>query len=148
MEPLFLGWTNSGESLNNLVPHSVFQFKTLMETKVCHSLDFNAFCTIREYVSQTFKSLNKNKWGTKVLGKINFGKVWIICSPFGISILNVLKTQIFCHSLDFNALCMIQEYFSHSLEIFANQRVGDLTFWETHSAEGLNYLLPPAVFQF
>ena len=37
--------------------------------------------------------------------------------PFCISILKALLTQILCHSLNFNALCMIHEYFSQSLEI-------------------------------
>ena len=45
-------------------------------------------------------------------------------SPFCISILKVLWTQILCHSLDFNAFCMIQQYFSHSLEISTNERGG------------------------
>ena len=40
--------------------------------------------------------------------------------PFCISILKVFRTQIFRHSLDFNAFCMIQEYFSQSLEISTN----------------------------
>ena len=44
--------------------------------------------------------------------------------PFFISILNVLWTQILCHSLDFNAFCMIQEYLSQSLEISTNSRGG------------------------
>ena len=44
--------------------------------------------------------------------------------PFCISILKVLWTQIHRHSLDFNAFCMIQEYFSRSLEIFTNKRAG------------------------
>ena len=40
--------------------------------------------------------------------------------PFCIWIIKVLSTQIRCHSLDFNAFCMIQEYFSQSLEISTN----------------------------
>ena len=40
--------------------------------------------------------------------------------PFCISILKVLWTQILRHSLDFNAFCMIQEYFFQSLEISTN----------------------------
>ena len=40
--------------------------------------------------------------------------------PLCIWILKVLLTQIFRHSLDFNALCIIQEYFSQSLEISTN----------------------------
>ena len=40
--------------------------------------------------------------------------------PFCIWILKVLWSQILRHSLDFNAFCMIQEYFSQSLEISTN----------------------------
>ena len=40
--------------------------------------------------------------------------------PFCIWIFKDLWTHIFCHSLDFNAFCMIQEYFSQSLEISRN----------------------------
>ena len=40
--------------------------------------------------------------------------------PFCISILKVLWTQIHRHSLDFNAFCMIQEYFSQKLETSTN----------------------------
>ena len=40
--------------------------------------------------------------------------------PFCISILKVLWTQIHCHSLDFNAFCMIQEYCSQSPQISTN----------------------------
>ena len=36
------------------------------------------------------------------------------------SILKVLLTQILHHSLDFNAYCMIHEYFSQTLLIFTN----------------------------
>ena len=41
-------------------------------------------------------------------------------SHFCFSILKVLWTQIHSHFLDFNALVMIQEYFSQSLEISTN----------------------------
>ena len=37
--------------------------------------------------------------------------------PFCISILKVLETKTLCHSLDFNAFCMIQEYLLQSFEI-------------------------------
>ena len=37
--------------------------------------------------------------------------------PFCIWILKVLRTQILRHSIDFNAFCVIQEYFSQSLKI-------------------------------
>ena len=44
--------------------------------------------------------------------------------PFCISILKALCTQIPRHSLDFNAFCLIQEQFSHGLEISRNQSDG------------------------
>ena len=44
--------------------------------------------------------------------------------PFCISILKVLWTQIHYHSLDFNAFCMIEEYFSRSVEVSTNLRWG------------------------
>ena len=40
--------------------------------------------------------------------------------PFCISILKVLSTQILRHSLEFNPLWMIQQYFSQSLEMSTN----------------------------
>ena len=44
----------------------------------------------------------------------------LLDSPFCISILKVLRNQILCASLDFNAFFMIQEYFSQSLVISTN----------------------------
>ena len=66
--------------------------------------------------------------------------------PFCISILKVLLIQILHDSLDYNAFCMIQEYFSQGLEFSRNQRPRPLFFWENLFAECLNYLVPPAVF--
>ena len=39
---------------------------------------------------------------------------------FSISILKVLWTQFLCHSLDFNAFCIIEEYFSQFFLISTN----------------------------
>ena len=44
----------------------------------------------------------------------------LFCPPFCISILKVLWTQILHHSLDLNALCIIEQYFSQSFEISTN----------------------------
>ena len=44
--------------------------------------------------------------------------------PFCIWILKVSRTQILCHSLDFNTFCMIQEYLSQNFEVSINQGVG------------------------
>ena len=48
--------------------------------------------------------------------------------PFCISILKGLWSQIFCHSLDLDAFHLIQEYFSQSPEISANE-TGGPNFW-------------------
>ena len=44
--------------------------------------------------------------------------------PFYVSILKVSRSQILQHSKDFNAFCMIQEYFSQSFQISKNLRWG------------------------
>ena len=44
----------------------------------------------------------------------------LFCPPFCISILKVFETQILRHSLDFNAFCMIQQYFSEGFQICKN----------------------------
>ena len=49
-------------------------------------------------------------------------------APFCISILKVLWTQILCYFLDFNAFCMIQEYFSRALKLLQIKEWGP-NFW-------------------
>ena len=59
--------------------------------------------------------------------------------PFCISILKVLRSQIFCHSLGFNAFCMIQCTFLRLLEFPQKKDWGPNFFVGTNSAEQLNY---------
>ena len=40
--------------------------------------------------------------------------------PFCILIFKVLRTELLCHWLDFNAFCWIQEYLSQTIESFTN----------------------------
>ena len=47
---------------------------------------------------------------------------------FSIWILKALATGILCHSLDFNSLCMIQEYLSNTFELSTNWLAGS-NFW-------------------
>ena len=64
--------------------------------------------------SRNFSKLNKED---PISGGNQFcRKSELFARPFCISILKFLGTQIFRHSLDFNAFCMIQEYFPESLE--------------------------------
>ena len=67
---------------------------------------------------------------------------------FCISILKVFSTQIHSHSLDFNAFCINQKYFSQSLEISINEREGTYFLGGTSFGESLNYFVPPSVFEF
>ena len=49
--------------------------------------------------------------------------------PSCISILVVWRTQNLCHSLDFNAFYMIQQYFSQVFEIFVKLKEGGCNFF-------------------
>ena len=63
----------------------------------------------------------KLKRGDLVSGGNQFCRKSELFGPlFCISILKVLRTQILCHWLDFNAFSMIQECFSQSLGISTN----------------------------
>ena len=67
----------------------------------------------------------KLKSGDLISGGSQFCRKSELFGPrFCISILKTFWTQILCHSLDFNAFYMIQEYFSQSLEISSNQSRG------------------------
>ena len=114
-----------------------------------HSLDFSAFCIIQEYFSETFKISINWRGRTKFLGGNQFCRTAeLFGSRLCISISKVLWTNVFRHSLDLYAFCMIQEYFSQSLKISTNQRGGTQFLGGTNSAEVLNYLITPSVFQF
>ena len=63
----------------------------------------------------------KLKRGDLVSGGNQFCRKSELFGPlFCISILKLLWTQILRHSLDFNAFCMIQEYFSQGFQISTN----------------------------
>ena len=72
-------------------------------------------------VSSGFWNFYKLKWGDKISGRNEF---WRNSELFGllfcISNLKVLWTQSLCHSLDINALYMIQQYTSKTFEICTN----------------------------
>ena len=90
-----------------------FNFKGVMDP---HSWSFIRFQFIRHDLRVLFsESLNfyKLKKGDLISGGNQFcRKSQLFGFPFCIAILIVLWTQIHHHSLDFNACCMIQEYFS------------------------------------
>ena len=96
-------------------PFPYFNFKSFMAS---NSLSFIRFqCILHDSgvlfsESWNFYKLKRGdliSWGNQFCRKSElFGP------PFCISILKVLWTQILSHSLDFNAFCMIKEYFSQA----------------------------------
>ena len=68
-----------------------------------------------------FPNLYKLKRADLISGGNQFcRKSELFLPPFCISILKVLRSEVLRNSLDFNAFCIIQEYFSHSLEKYTN----------------------------
>ena len=102
-------------------PHLCFNFKSFMDPNF---LSFIRFQCILHNLGVLFSEswdFYKSKTGDLISGENQFcRKSELFGLPFCISILKVLWTQILHHSLDFNAFCMIQEYFSQSLEISTN----------------------------
>ena len=97
--------------------HLYFNFKSLMDP---NSLSFIRFqCILYDSGVPFSESWNfyKLKRGHLISGVNQFCRSQLFAPFFCISILKVLWTQIHGHSLDFNAFCMIQEYFSQSHEI-------------------------------
>ena len=95
-----------------------FNFKSF---KYRISLSFIKFqCTLHD--SGVLFSESSNFYKLKRVDLFSGGnkfcsKSYLFGPPFCISILQVLRTQSFPDLLDFNAFCMIQQYFSESLEI-------------------------------
>ena len=102
-------------------PLLYFNFKSFLDP---NSLSFIRFqCILHDSGVLFSESWNfyKLKKGDQISGRNQFcRKSELFGPPFCISILKALQTQILRHLLDFNAFCMIQEYFSQSLEISTN----------------------------
>ena len=102
-------------------PLLYLDFKSFVDR---NSLSFIRFqCILHDSGVLFSESWNvyKLKRGDLISGRNQFWrKSELFGPPFNISILKVWWTQFTCHSLDFNAFCMIQEYFSQSLEMSTN----------------------------
>ena len=72
------------------------------------------------------KPILQNNWITWIevawfLGRNQLSRTAeLFAPPFCISILKLSRTQNLCHSLDFNASCIIQEYLSQAFGISTN----------------------------
>ena len=98
-----------------------FNFKSFMDP---NSLSFIRFqCILHDWgaLSSESWSFYQLKMGDLISRANQFcRKSELFGPPFCISIFKVLWTEIHRHSLDFNAFCMIQGYFSQSLEMSTN----------------------------
>ena len=102
-------------------PLLYFNFKSFMEP---NSWSFmRVQCILHDSGVLLSKSRNfyKLKRGDLISAGNQFCRKSELFGPlFCMSISKVLLIQILCHSWNFNAFCMIQEYFSQSLEISPN----------------------------
>ena len=102
-------------------PLLYLNFRSFMEP---NSLSFiRVQCIAHDSGVLLSKSWNFYKLKVEVLifGGNQFCRMCELCGAgFCISILKVFLIEILCHSLDFNAFCVIQEYFSQSVEISSN----------------------------
>ena len=106
-------------------PLLYFNFKSFLDPNSSSFIRFQSI--LHEWGRLFWESWNfyKLKRGDLISGGNQFcRKSELFGPPFCISILKVLWTQIHRHSLDLNAFCMTEEYFSQSLEISTSWRGG------------------------
>ena len=102
-------------------PLLYFNFKSFLDPNSLSFIRFQCVPYDSEEFLFNFSNFFKVKRGDQVSGGNQFCRKSELLGPtFCVSILKVLWTQIFRHSLYFKAFCMIQEYFSQSLQFFTN----------------------------
>ena len=102
-------------------PLLYFNFKSFMDPNWLLFIRFQCILHDSGVLFSESWNVYKLKRGDLISGGNQFWrKSELFGPPFSISILIVWWTQFLPHSLDFNAFCMIQEYFSQSLEMFTN----------------------------
>ena len=102
-------------------PIVYFNFKSFMDPNVLVFIRFQCILHDSGVLFSEFWNFYKLKMGELIFGGNQFcRKSELLGSPFFISSLKVLWTQIFRDSVDFNAFCMTEEHFSQSFEISTN----------------------------
>ena len=102
-------------------PLLYFNFKSFMDPNSSSFIRFQCILHDSGVLFSESWNVYKLKRGNLISKGNQFSrKSELFRPPLCISILKVLWTQIHHHSLDFNAFCMIQEYFSQSLEMPTN----------------------------
>ena len=102
-------------------PLMYFNFKSFMDRNPSSFIRFQ--CILHDSGELFSESWNvyKLKRGNLISKGNQFcKKSELFCPPFCISVLKALWTEIHLHSSHSNVVCMIQEYFSQSLEISTN----------------------------
>ena len=102
-------------------PLLYFNFKSFLDPNSSSFIRFQCILYDSGVLLSGFSNFYKLKRGYLISGGNQFCRMSELFGPsFCISILKVLWTQMFRHSLDFNAFCTIQEYFCQSFEISTN----------------------------
>ena len=106
-------------------PLLYFNFKSFMDTISPSFIRFQCMLQDSGVLFAGSSNFCKLRRGDVISDANQFRKKSELLGPtFCISISKVLWTQIHGHSLDFNSFCMIQEYFSQSLQISTNSKRG------------------------
>ena len=91
-------------------PLLYFNFKSFLDPNSSPFISFQCILYDSGVLLSGFSNFYKLKRGYLISGGNQFCRTSeLFGPPFCISILKVFYTKILCHSLDFNALCMIEE---------------------------------------
>ena len=102
-------------------PLLYFNFKSFLDPNSSPFISFQCILYDSGVLLSGFSNFYKLRRGDLISGGNQFcRKSELLGPPFCISILKVLSTQFLRHSLDFTALCMIQECLSQTFEIWTN----------------------------
>ena len=102
-------------------PLRYFSFKSFKDPNYSSFIRFQCILHDSEVIFSDFPNSHKSKRGPLISWEqLILQKRWNIWSPFCISILKVLRTQILRHSLDLKAFCIIQENLSQTYQISPN----------------------------
>ena len=116
--PNFFRRTNSAEQSNYLVPLLYFNISSFKDPNSLSCIRFQWILDDSAVFFSCFWKFFNLKRGDVISWGNQFWRTAELFGPSScISILEVQKTQILCHSLHFNAFSMIQQYFS---QVFAN----------------------------
>ena len=119
--PYFWGEPSLHEAWIICSPHLYFNLKSFIDQTSLQFIRFQCILPDSGVLLSEFRNFYKlkrrgpNFWGESILQK-----VWITWSHLLYFNFKSFKYSISCHSLDFNAFCLIQEYFSQSFEICTN----------------------------